>query len=358
MIKVEKMVQFCTNCGTKLGDEDNFCMNCGTKLNNNFSSSIPKSNIQNIQITQTEKKEAKKELKRITGRFGLNTSFTKTMRSNGLTIEDGLAIQGQLKKEINSGEIKSGGVETRINQLISKYKKENEIKNNRVPYIENIIKESCPNIELASFEKNYINNLKLNGLNIEQTKEKLNEAANKIINAHKKIGKYDFAGLLIEDGGFTNRVDIVTYQKNLRKDSDFMSNVYLKIFENNIKIEGSEFLPFTFRPRTGIDMTIFFRDITIIDYSNNDAGEININLSNKTKLRLKAYRGDEKYIENFYKLLKNAWENFKNNEDEKNTSINEEVSPSDELMKYAELYEKGLLTEEEFSTIKKKLLEL
>ena len=26
------MVNFCTNCGTKLGKDDNFCTNCGTKL--------------------------------------------------------------------------------------------------------------------------------------------------------------------------------------------------------------------------------------------------------------------------------------------------------------------------------------
>ena len=28
------MVVFCTNCGTKLDDDDAFCMNCGTKVYN------------------------------------------------------------------------------------------------------------------------------------------------------------------------------------------------------------------------------------------------------------------------------------------------------------------------------------
>ena len=45
---------------------------------------------------------------------------------------------------------------------------------------------------------------------------------------------------------------------------------------------------------------------------------------------------------------------------EKNTTKNEkdEYSAADELMKYAELYKKGLLNEEEFTALKKKLLRL
>ena len=41
-----------------------------------------------------------------------------------------------------------------------------------------------------------------------------------------------------------------------------------------------------------------------------------------------------------------------------NNSTNNEVSAADELMKYAELYEKGILSEDEFNAIKKKLLQL
>ena len=38
--------------------------------------------------------------------------------------------------------------------------------------------------------------------------------------------------------------------------------------------------------------------------------------------------------------------------------VEPQVSVADELMKYGELYEKGLLTEEEFNAMKKKLLGL
>ena len=71
---------------------------------------------------------------------------------------------------------------------------------------------------------------------------------------------------------------------------------------------------------------------------------------------MRKYEKDEKYLKEFYNLLYKAWEKFKN---EENSSINKnEISPADELMKYAELYEKGLLSEEEFNAMKKKLLDL
>ena len=365
------MVQFCTNCGTKLEDNDNFCTNCGNRVNDSILSIIRNSTQQNIPKSVTEKTEAKKELNRLTGGILLSHSFDKILRSNDLTTKDGFSIQKQMKEEINSGEIKSDDVETRVNQLILEYKSNKEIekeekieieelKKNRIEYIENIIKKSHPHIKLTGFEKKYIDNLRLGLSNIEAMKKLFDDVAIKIINEHEKIGEYDFAGILIEDGGFTNRVDIITLQKNVRKDRNFISNVFLKIFENKIKIVGSEIIPFALRPRTGRDMTIFFKDITTIDYSNNSFGEININLSNNTKLRLDAYEGDEKYIEDFYKLLNNVLENFKNNATEKNSSTNEKVEfcSADELMKYAELYEKGLLSEEEFNAFKKKLLEL
>lgn len=365
------MVQFCINCGTKLEEDYIFCTNCGTKVNNDIPSSIPKSDIEENQITLTEKREAKRELKRITGGFLLSNNFSDTLHSYGLKNIDGINIQEQLKHEINSGKIKRAGVEPRLHQLILEYKyqkekekkekiKTNEFKKNKLPYIENIIKESNPDIELATFEKRHIENLNLDSFNIVGMKRTLNTLATNIINEHEKVGDYDFAGILVEDGGFTNRVDIISLQKNLRKAEDYRSNVFLKIFENNIKIVGSEIKPFSFRPRTGRDMTIFFRDITTIDYSNNNSGEIYFNLNNNTKLKLEAYKNDEKYIANFYKILNNTLENFKNNENKKNININEkdDVNTADKLIKYAELYEKGLLNEEEFNAIKKKLLKL
>lgn len=80
---------------------------------------------------------------------------------------------------------------------------------------------------------------------------------------------------------------------------------------------------------------------------------------NNRRFKLIANTEDEKSLEEFYKLLNNAWTKFKNNDNRTDSSVNKsDVSAADELMKYAELYEKGLLSEDEFNAIKKKLLQL
>ena len=58
--------------------------------------------------------------------------------------------------------------------------------------------------------------------------------------------------------------------------------------------------------------------------------------------------------ENF-KLLQNAWLNFNDKSNESNNTIIESnrSTNADELLKYAELYKQGLLTEEEFEAKKK-----
>lgn len=436
------MVIYCTNCGTKLEDDDVFCMNCGIKIEKN---NMPKNST--LKLNNRDKKKAKKQLKKLTGGFLLNRNFTAQLDLNHLSISEGMEIKKQLSKEIDKGQIKSDEVGNRLNEILYKYnhstqlvneflkskeikskiiqnhlskeqvsqieyklikevrlmpkeqlpkeevnqllnrefnkeinkaiqinkqqKKLEEIKNkekefeaNRVHYVENIITKSCPDVKLSSFEKERIKSMQLEGT-IPQKKIKLREMAKDMLKTHKKIGKYDFAGQLIEQGGFTNKVDIISLQKHARKDSDYLSNVFIKIFENNIKIVGSEIAPvyieFSMTPKyrgiVGKDRTIFFNDITGIGHSGN---ELHLNLNNNEKLIFKGKNTihKEENIEKFYNSLNRAWEKFKNNENEKLIATTEktEISAADELMKYAELYEKGLLSEEEFNAMKKKLL--
>ena len=108
------MANYCTNCGAKLRKDDNFCTNCGTK--------IDKSDINHLKSSpdSLEKKKAKKELKKVVGgRLSYNTTFSSALREEGLDlVNTGEAIKKQVEKEIDSGQIKSGGVEFRVNQLI------------------------------------------------------------------------------------------------------------------------------------------------------------------------------------------------------------------------------------------------
>ena len=120
------MGNFCINCGALLRKEDNFCYNCGTRIDksdmkqsNQTSKSAPNS---------IEKEKARKELKRVVGGgISYNKTFTNELLRNGLDIiGTGKAIRQQVEKEIDAGQIKIGGVEFRVNQLIHEYKIKNE----------------------------------------------------------------------------------------------------------------------------------------------------------------------------------------------------------------------------------------
>lgn len=407
------MVIYCTNCGTKLEDDDAFCMNCGTKVDN-LDKNKKKSLFQSIQDTR-KKNKAKQKLENICIRNYVESTIKK-----------------QVTDEIESGQVKIDGVEKRVNELKVQYKKQkvkenakfklideileseeiklkikeydindsqlntirtrvismtenfndkteikknisariekngklNKIKKERrvqerkrnkeknkkdsvqKTSVERIIKRLCPNLKLAHFEKEIIK--KHHKGHSFYTDE---EIARKIIKPHKKIGEYDFTAILVEEGGYKNAVDILGLQKRVRKESDYYTNVFIKINDNNLRMVGSE-LNTILPSQSGLDMTIFFTDLTRVNYSDE---KIFLDLSNKTKLKLIGYYKEEKKdIKKFYNLLNTSWMNFKNNTVD---SDNEnKINNADELMKYAELYEKGLLTEEEFNAMKKKLL--
>ena len=124
------MANFCTNCGNKLGKDDNFCSNCGTKTDINHPSD------------SLEKGRAKKELKRVVGRrLSHNNAFSNELLENGLDITNTRkAIIQQVEKEIDSGQIKIGGVEFRVNQLIVEYKAKKEEENRKLKIIDEIFK--------------------------------------------------------------------------------------------------------------------------------------------------------------------------------------------------------------------------
>ena len=100
---------------------------------------------------------------------------------------------------------------------------------------------------------------------------------------------------------------------------------------------------------------IFFRNVASIDY---DAmGKVS--LSNSLFINLKSseavhfrYLSEKDVFE-----VQKRFENYMAEKDTPNmVQINQEYSNADELLKYADLYKQGLLSEEEFETKKKELL--
>lgn len=134
------MHNFCINCGFKLGKDDNFCMNCGARVDRSDEHS-------KLAYERREKRDAKRELKRVAGgSFSFNDAFVDALLYNGLDLHVGAAIKEQVKREIDSGQIKTGGVEYRVNQLISEYKAKREMEKGNLK----IFDEVCESQEIQS----------------------------------------------------------------------------------------------------------------------------------------------------------------------------------------------------------------
>ena len=114
--------------------------------------------------------------------------------------------------------------------------------------------------------------------------------------------------------------------------------------------------------------TFFFKDIVnlnkgirtpvigslFIEKDHFNKSGVEFNLINTEKLRL--YFDDEENVD----LLCDKWEAYKENQENELSSSLQESNNSigEDILKYAELYEKGLLTQEEFESKKKELLGL
>lgn len=146
------MANFCTNCGSKLGKDDNFCSNCGTRIDKSYmkqNNPLPNQNKDNI-----EKRKAKQKLNMVIGGvFSSNKAFKKALAYYGLDYaKTKRAIRLQMEKEIDSGQITSGGVEYRVNQLIveckTKMDREKEEERKKLKMIDEIFESSEIRLEI------------------------------------------------------------------------------------------------------------------------------------------------------------------------------------------------------------------
>ena len=171
------MANFCTNCGSKLEDNYNYCVNCGTKIDKSDIKQPNSSSNYNL-----EKKKAKKELKRVVGgKILYNKTFHEKLLENGLDIIDtGKAIRQQVEKEIESGQIKSGGIEFRVNQLIAEYKIKNGEKQKKLKLIDEIFESPDIKSEIVKnrIDERYIISIK-------------DSLKNKLIDKKENLSEYE-----------------------------------------------------------------------------------------------------------------------------------------------------------------------
>lgn len=206
-------------------------------------------------------------------------------------------VNKQIKKELHEGTVELRDIPERINQILAQY------------------------------------------ANPEKIEKKNKKIQRELVKAG--VEDRDFSCVLYEErrSGFNNK------KENLVKGFCYVN-------EDKLVIKKLSF----FKSRDLGDKVIPYGNINAIDYDKQVVGRtsgIVISVSGFKPIVLQGATDEN------FQLLNDAWLNFnkKSNESvqkivETNTLIN-----ADELLKYAELYEKGLLTDEEFAAMKKKIIE-
>ena len=107
-------------------------------------------------------------------------------------------------------------------------------------------------------------------------------------------------------------------------------------------------------------MIIKYSDIKEIFQDNNNLNEAIIILKNDLSVPIKSSYGDTIRFKAFLNILNNFIKKNKreSDNDKSNTNYNEESKNNvDRLLKLGEMYEKGLLTDEEFISMKQQLIQ-
>ena len=199
------------------------------------------------------------------------------------------------------------------------------------------------------------------------------EKPQKVIKTENKALKFveDKLNNFINDGNDSPK-EIITEPKKIKKDNeeyDFSCSIdevrtnwrgiekedrrkcYVKVLNDRLILD-----------KTGImiqsdlgSRTIYYSDISSIDFDKSGV----FHVTNSVKIIM---RGGEFitliHVNQLkYNLINRKWKKYKENKDNvKNSNLDESQSLADELIKYSELYEKGFISEDEFNTLKQKLI--
>lgn len=257
------------------------------------------------EIKKQEKeriKDGEDIIKRIMGSNMMrNVQFNNQIINQGVSTFKINSVWGkvnkQIKKELHEGTVELRDIPERINQILAQY---------------------------ANHEK------------IEKKNKKIQR---ELVKAG--VEDRDFSCVLYEErrSGFNNK------KENLVKGFCYVN-------EDKLVIKKLSF----FKSRDLGDKVIPYGNINAIDYDKQVVGRtsgIVISVSGFKPIVLQGATDEN------FQLLNDAWLNFnkKSNESVQKIVETNTLTKSDELLKYAELYEKGLLTDEEFAAMKKKIIE-
>lgn len=271
-------------------------------------------------------KNGKKYLKETMGtNLYANSQYFSELRKRNVKTRKNWAVwkevHSQILNELENKELEAEKVPERCYQLTEKV-----IQNNKENYLsDNPMKKEV--IETLPETKP------------QELKNKNDELKSKIENKFNidLTGKYWFKCTIeeLKASTFTN-----TEKRNIDYCYVIVEDTYLDLYKESVWIKTN----------MG-NRRIFYENIASIDYDARGkfhaSNSLFLNLKSSDRIQLKLIR------ENDVKEITKRYEDFINN---KSKPLQQTSSNADELIKYAMLYEKGLLTKEEFNQKKKELL--
>ena len=329
---------FCHNCGSEISDDANFCVNCGTKL---------------IRLDE-EKAQPSKSSSR--GLSNKKTDEQKETSSGRGLFNKKTKEQKEAIKEIKSY---TKGNYKRFRQIIPRYGiLTMEVSHTKV--FNRIIKTIKKEIENENLTADQIEGRVFQLLTEEYGEPMSQEDADELFNQQNLQTKLENERKLEQKFGvpFQNRVWFKCTVDEMRhstfsntNDRDivdgyvFVEDTFLEI------VKESVFLKSKMGTRK-----IFYDNIASIDHDAkgrlNLSSSLEIYLKSSDRVQLKhVNKGMVDLVTGKY----NEYMESKINGNAENVT-NASTSNVDELMKYADLYERGLLTQEEFEQKKKELL--
>ena len=357
------MGKFCTNCGYKLEENASFCTNCGTKVNADTETGKSiletiKEKSDNYTNTGTELniRNARKIIKDVAGSSDVNNKISSTLTKHNVNVKDGAKIKAVINSELNSGKITENEVDTRLGELIENFDTKTVEVNAALKQLDEFFESEEVQKKIREYDlkekkkkkmkKDIKKEIEKGLIMKEEVPKKVLEKIEYEYNKEVEMGisGYDFSCTMYEvrQGTFGQKEDVVKGYCFIEKDK-----IKIKKLSSWMKSDkGNKIIPFS--------------NINAIDYDKASGFHITssivIGISGVPPVVLRHTTEED------FKLVHQAWLDY-NNPNNKEQSVEKvivepQVSVADELMKYGELYEKGLLTEEEFNAMKKKLLGL
>lgn len=263
----------------------------------------------------------------------VNTHSPETNRTKIQT-----EIKDILNKENKEGKLNIDNIKNRLYELIGEKLE-----------IDNVIKfedfESDDELKKAADKRNKeLKEMK------KQEKQRKKEEEKLLTKEEKKIRKLEekYNVDLTNKTWFECTLEEIrhgTISNNPQRD---VVHAYIIVNENNLEIlKESLFIKSNMGNRK-----IYFNNIASIDLDTR--GKFNLSCQSTIHTKSSEHITVKNIDEDSYNEMVNAYNSYLENKDK--LQNNSSVSTADELLKYAELYEKGLLTEEEFNMKKEELL--